>query len=80
MPTISQRELRNDSGRVLREAERGGEFIITRRGAPVARLSPLGAQPGGRRPARRAAVFSPADLITPRVSSEQILAELRADR
>ena len=38
---ISQRELRNDSGAVLREVERGETLIVTRNGVPVAQLSPL---------------------------------------
>lgn len=38
---IAQRELRNDVGRVLREAEAGTEFTVTVRGRPVARLLPL---------------------------------------
>ncbi|WP_026930637.1 type II toxin-antitoxin system Phd/YefM family antitoxin [Glycomyces tenuis] len=39
--TITQRELRNESGRILRAAERGEVFIVTRNGTPVARLSPI---------------------------------------
>lgn len=38
--TIPQRELRNDIGRILREAEAGTEFLVTVRGRPVARLGP----------------------------------------
>ena len=38
---ISQRELRNDSGAVLREVERGETLVATRNGVPVAQLSPL---------------------------------------
>ena len=36
---IPQRELRNDSSRILREVENGAEFIITNRGRPVAQLT-----------------------------------------
>lgn len=43
--TIPQRELRNEIGRVLREAEGGTEFIVTVRGRPVARLGPPQEQP-----------------------------------
>lgn len=43
--TIPQRELRNDIGRVLREAEAGTEFTVTVRGRPVARLGPPGHAP-----------------------------------
>lgn len=39
--TIAQRELRNDIGRVLREAEAGTQFTVTVRGRPVARVMPL---------------------------------------
>lgn len=40
MKTIPQRELRNNSGAVLREAEDGEEFVITVDGRPVAILGP----------------------------------------
>ncbi len=43
--TIAQRELRNDVGRVLREAEAGTTFTITVRGRPVAKLGPTGDAP-----------------------------------
>lgn len=39
---ISQRELRNDSGAVLRDVEAGETLVITRNGTPVAELRPLG--------------------------------------
>lgn len=39
---IPQRELRNNIGEVLRQAEAGTEFTITVRGRPVARLGPVG--------------------------------------
>ena len=38
---ISQRELRNDSGAIMREVERGGSFTISRNGTPIGRLIPL---------------------------------------
>ncbi|MGH2748757.1 MAG: type II toxin-antitoxin system Phd/YefM family antitoxin [Actinomycetota bacterium] len=40
MKTIAQRELRNNSAAVLREAEDGEEFVITVDGRPVAILGP----------------------------------------
>ncbi|HEY2653190.1 MAG TPA: type II toxin-antitoxin system prevent-host-death family antitoxin [Solirubrobacteraceae bacterium] len=43
--TIPQRELRNNIGEILREAEAGTEFTITIHGRPVARLGPH--QPAG---------------------------------
>lgn len=40
MKKIPQRELRNHSGEILREAEKGERFLITVEGRPVALLSP----------------------------------------
>jgi prevent-host-death family protein len=40
--TIAQRELRNNSGALLRAAEAGETFTVTVRGRPVARLVPVG--------------------------------------
>ncbi len=38
--SIPQRELRNDSARILREVQEGKEFVITVRGKAVARIVP----------------------------------------
>ena len=38
---ISQRELRNDSGRIMRALDDGQTFVITRNGHPVGELRPL---------------------------------------
>jgi antitoxin (DNA-binding transcriptional repressor) of toxin-antitoxin stability system len=38
---ISQRELRNDSGEIMRRLDEGETFIVTRNGVPVGELSPL---------------------------------------
>lgn len=38
--TISQRELRNDSGTIMRRVEQGERFTVTRNGIPVAELVP----------------------------------------
>jgi prevent-host-death family protein len=38
---ISQRELRNDSGRIMRALDDGDSFVITRNGTPVGELLPL---------------------------------------
>jgi prevent-host-death family protein len=40
MKTIAQRELRNQSGEILRQAEAGQQFTITVDGRPVAVLGP----------------------------------------
>lgn len=47
---ITQRELRNESGRIMRALDRGKSFIVTRNGVPVGELIPL-----------RQRVFVPAD-------------------
>ena len=38
---ISQRELRNDSGRIMRALDKGQSFVVTRNGVPIAELVPL---------------------------------------
>lgn len=38
---ITQRELRNDSGEIMRRVDRGESFIVTRNGVPVAELRPV---------------------------------------
>jgi len=38
---ISQRELRNESGAIMRGVERGESYTITRNGTPIARVVPL---------------------------------------
>ncbi|MFF5171958.1 type II toxin-antitoxin system Phd/YefM family antitoxin [Micromonospora sp. NPDC000089] len=38
---ITQRELRNDSGSIMRGVERGESFTITRNGTPIGRLIPI---------------------------------------
>lgn len=38
---ITQRELRNDSGRIMRALDKGKSFIVTRNGVPVGELVPL---------------------------------------
>jgi len=48
---ISQRELRNNSGAIMRALDQGQEFIITRNGVPVGEL-----RPARRRFVRRAAL------------------------
>jgi prevent-host-death family protein len=38
---ISQRELRNDSGEIMRRLDRGETFVVTRNGTPVGELTPM---------------------------------------
>jgi antitoxin (DNA-binding transcriptional repressor) of toxin-antitoxin stability system len=47
---ITQRELRNESGRIMRALDKGHAFVVTRNGVPVGELIPL-----------RQRVFVPSD-------------------
>ena len=38
---ITQRELRNESGRIMRALDKGDTFIVTRNGVPVGELRPV---------------------------------------
>ncbi len=38
---ITQRELRNESGEIMRALDRGETFVVTRNGVPVGELAPL---------------------------------------
>jgi antitoxin (DNA-binding transcriptional repressor) of toxin-antitoxin stability system len=38
---LTQRQLRNDSGEIMRLLERGETFVVTRNGVPVGELTPL---------------------------------------
>lgn len=38
---ITQRELRNDSGDIMRRLDEGETFVVTRNGVPVAELAPM---------------------------------------
>ncbi len=38
---ITQRELRNQSGEIMRRLDAGETFVVTRNGEPVGELSPL---------------------------------------
>lgn len=70
---ITQRELRNDSGAILREVQAGQTLIVTRNGVPVAELRPV--------PPRRfvpRAIIADAALRAPRVDAERFRADLAA--
>jgi prevent-host-death family protein len=38
---ISQRELRNESGEIMRRLDKGETFVVTRNGTPVGELAPF---------------------------------------
>ena len=70
---ISQRELRNDSGAVLREVQAGRTIVVTRNGVPVAELRPV--------PPRRfvpRAVIADAARRAPRIDAARLRADLDA--
>ena len=81
MKTISQRELRNDNAAVMRDVERGETYTVTRRGVPVAILSPISEHSDLRciRPARKRSVYSRADRVAIKTSSAAILDDLRGE-
>jgi prevent-host-death family protein len=69
---ITQRELRNDSGAILREVQ-AQTIIVSRNGVPVAELRPI--------PARRfvpRAVIAAAARRAPRVDATRLRADLDA--
>lgn len=83
--SLSQRELRNESGRVLRAVSEGQSFVLTNRGVPVGRIVPLDA-PAATLPIARAAkrvggwgAFAPQQTENDRPISH-IIDELREDR
>lgn len=39
--SITQRELRNESGEIMRRLDQGESFIVTRNGVPVGELTPM---------------------------------------
>lgn len=38
---ITQRQLRNESGEIMRQLDQGETFVVTRNGVPVGELAPL---------------------------------------
>jgi prevent-host-death family protein len=71
--TITQRELRNDSGAVLRAVESGETLTVTRHGTPIAELRPVGRA----RLVPRAAIAR-ARHAAPRVDAAQFRSDLDA--
>ncbi|MDQ2846557.1 MAG: type II toxin-antitoxin system prevent-host-death family antitoxin [Actinomycetota bacterium] len=82
MKTINQRELRNDSAEVMRQVEQGQSYTVTRRGVPVARLSPVTDDADLRclRAASRHVVYSETVRVTTKIPSEEIVTDLRGER
>ncbi len=66
---ITQRELRNESGRIMRALDKGKAFVVTRNGVPVGELSPL-----------RQRVFVPSDAVLAAFAGAPRLARARFRR
>ena len=82
MASISQRELRNNSGEVMRAVRAGETFVVTVRGVPVATLAPIsaGAMRGVARPATTRldpSQFARVSLAEPTTA---LLDDLRGER
>lgn len=78
--SLSQRELRNESGRVLRAVSEGQSFVLTNSGVPVGRIVPLDAPAPSlpiSRPAKRVGGW--ANLQISRKKATQSLAEILND-
>jgi prevent-host-death family protein len=68
---ITQRELRNDSGEIMRALDRGESFLVTRNGVPVGELIPM--QP---RRFVTAAVIGAAFRDAPRLDRERFQSDV----
>ncbi len=73
MRTITQRQLRNDSGAILRQVQAGEQMTITRNGTPVAELRPV----SPRRFVPRG-VIAAAAAKAPRIDAVRFRADLDA--
>ena len=74
--TIPQRQLRNDSGEIMRRVEAGESFVITRNGKPVADLVPHARAPKRRKTLRE---FQEDMRTLPPIDAEQWYRDRDAD-
>lgn len=72
-PQLTQRELRNRSGEIMRALDRGERFVVTRRGVPVADLTPV-----GRRGPVSADALLAAVATAPKLDPDRLRADLDA--
>jgi prevent-host-death family protein len=80
MKTISQRELRNESGEIMRGLARGESYRVTSRGVPVGMLGPIDASELDEltlRPGTGVMSFPTGVRVAER--TDDALAELRVD-
>jgi prevent-host-death family protein len=71
--TITQRELRNESGAVLRAVQEGETVTVTRNGTPVAELRPIGRS----RMVPRAVIAS-AGRVAPSIDADRFRGDMDA--
>lgn len=69
---LTQRELRNESGEIMRALDRGEDFVVTRNGVPVGELRPL------REKFVASAALVEAFRSAPRLDAERFFADLDA--
>jgi prevent-host-death family protein len=70
---LTQRELRNKSGEIMSALDRGERFVVTRRGVPVADLTPI-----GRRGPVSADALLNALTTAPKLDPDRLRADLDA--
>jgi antitoxin (DNA-binding transcriptional repressor) of toxin-antitoxin stability system len=70
---LTQRELRNQSGEIMRALDRGEDFVVTRNGVPVGELRPI-----GRRQFVSRDVIAAAFRGAPPIDFEELRADLDA--
>ena len=82
MPTFTIQQARARLSRLIAAAEAGEEVVITRRRAPVARLTAIvPSRPAPRKPGRlKGQIFVGHDAISPLTEDELQLWEGRGDR
>jgi prevent-host-death family protein len=68
---VTQRELRNESGEIMRALDSGESFVVTRRGVPVGELTPVRRQ----RAVARDAALTAFRALAP-IDGEQFRADL----
>jgi antitoxin (DNA-binding transcriptional repressor) of toxin-antitoxin stability system len=75
---ITQRELRNASGEIMRGLDRGESFLVTRNGVPVGELTPIKSRQFVTAPVALAA-FAGAPTIDPERFRAEVDAALDQD-
>ncbi|MEY3407543.1 MAG: hypothetical protein RL038_604 [Actinomycetota bacterium] len=77
MESIPQRELRNQSGEILRRVQAGEAFTITNHGKPVAVLRPFDERIGGLEPRLKRPNFVVEDFVVQNLAADVLSGVLR---